>query len=265
MVTLRVTPVHGDTLHAELGAPATPASMKVDGQRFDTADLRVSFLAVGSTGEHETGEPVEWRNRITLQSREYAAGNERRVELRAAPPAPIRYTTDGSGPMVAGGAYDGPFAAPEGARVVLAVAEKDGVVSELHRRDLAEKPVERPIDRALPATWTPARALTFQSTRTAHGFIERLRRHLATARSLRLTVEASSGRSSTWSELHLSDDLALDAERIEAALDHLRGLVAEGEASIEIRYLQFESGQRFLDYVGELRIDFRRDEVEQSS
>ena len=159
VATLRVTPVHADTLHAELGAPATPASMQVDGQRYETADLRVSFLAVDSTGEHPVGDPVEWRNRITLQSREYPAGNERRVEIHAAPPAPIRYTTDGSDPLVAGGAYDGPFAAPEGARVVLAVAEKDGVVSELHRRDLAEKAVERPIDRALPATWTPGPCL----------------------------------------------------------------------------------------------------------
>ena len=265
VATLRLTPVHGDTLHAELGAPATSASMKVDGRRFETADLRVSFLAVDSTGEHQVGDPVEWRNRITLRSREYVDGNERRVEIHAAPPAPIRYTTDGSDPMVTGGAYDGPFAVPEGARVVLAVAEKDGVVSELHRRDLAEQPVERPIDRTRPATWTPARGLQFQSTRTAYGFIARLRRHLATARGLRLTVEASGGRNSTWSELNLSDDLALDAERIEAALEHLRGLVVEGEASIETRCLQFETGQRFLDYVSELRIDFRRDEVEQSS
>ena len=125
--------------------------------------------------------------------------------------------------------------------------------------------MERPIDRTRPATWTPARGLQFQSTRTAYGFIARLRRHLATARGLRLTVEASGGRNSTWSELNLSDDLALDAERIEAALEHLRGLVAEGEASIETRCLQFETGQRFLDYVRELRIDLLRDEVEQST
>ena len=265
VVTLRLTPINADTLYAEVGAPATTASLKVEGQRFETADLRVSFLAVDSTGEHEAGEPVEWRNRITLQSREYTVGNERRVELRAAPPAPIRYTTDGSDPQVSGGAYDGPFAVPADARLVLAAAEKDGVVSEVHRRDIAEEPVDRPIDRTRPAIWTPARSLRFESTRTAYGFIARLRKHLATARGLRLTVEAAGTANPTWSELNLSDDLALDAERIEAAIEHLRGLVADGEASIETKHLHFESGQRFLDYVAELRVDFLRDEVEQTT
>ena len=154
---------------------------------------------------------------------------------------------------------------PADSRLVLAVAEKGGAASEVHRRDIAEKPVERPIDRAQPATWTPARGLQFQSTRTAYGFIARLRKHLATARGLRLTVEAAGGHESTWSELNLSDDLALDAERIEAAIEHLRGLVADGEASIETKHLHFETGQRFLDYVAELRVDFLRDEVEQST
>ncbi|MCK7574587.1 MAG: hypothetical protein MZV65_00795 [Chromatiales bacterium] len=60
--------------------------------------MKVSFLAVDSTGEHETGDPITWTNRITLKGRVFDSGSDKMMELRAAPPAPIRYTTDGSGP-----------------------------------------------------------------------------------------------------------------------------------------------------------------------
>ena len=358
---LRLSPVHGDTLYAEFGGKATPASMKLDGGDFETADLKVSFLAVDSTGGHDTGEPVEWSNRITLKSREYvdarpgrleagggsgtseagdgpgmleaeggpgmseagggpgmpeteggfgmpeagdgpgmleaggglgmpeagdgpgtpeagarsgmreaearpsrleAGGGERMVEIRAAPPAvPIRYTTDGSDPAVAGGAYTEPFAVPAGARLILAVAGKDGIVSEVHRREIADKPVEQPIDRTRPATWTPPTGFRFETTRTAYGFIARLKKHDGVAGGLRISVQAEGG--GTWSELNFSEDLALDATGIERAVEALREIVADGEVSIEARRIRYGTGQRLLDYVAETRAEYKRDDVEQ--
>ena len=268
---LRLSPVHGDTLYAEFGGKATPASMKLDGGDFETADLKVSFLAVDSTGGHDTGEPVEWSNRITLKSREYvdarpgrleAGGGERMIEIRAAPPAvPIRYTTDGSDPSVAGGAYTEPFAVPAGARLILAVAGKDGIVSEVHRREIADQPVDRPIDRTRPATWTPPTGFRFESTRTAYGFIARLKKHDGVAGGLRISVQAEGG--GTWSELNFSEDLALDAAGIERAVEALREIVADGEVSIEARRIRYGTGQRLLDHVAETRAEYKRDDVEQ--
>ena len=271
VVKLRLSPIHADTLYAEVGAGATPASMKLDGRDYETADLKVSFLAVDSTGGHDTGEPVEWSNRITLKSREYvdarpgtpeAGGGERMVEIRSAPPAvPIRYTTDGSDPAVAGGAYGEPFAVPEGARLILAVAGKDGIASEVHRREIADKPVERPIDRTRPAVWTPSPGFEFKTTRTAYGFIARLKQHEGVASGLRINVQADG--SGAWSELNFSDDLALDGARIEETVEWLRALVADGEVSIEARRVRYGTGQRFLDHVAEIRAEYKRDDVEQ--
>ena len=277
---LRLSPIHADTLYAEVGAEATPASMKLDGRDFETADLKVSFLAVDSTGGHDTGEPVEWSNRITLKSREYidarpgtpeagarpgmpeAGDGERMVEIRSAPPAvPIRYTTDGSDPAVAGGAYGEPFAVPEGARLILAVAGKDGIASEVHRREIADKPVERPIDRTRPAVWTPPPGFEFKTTRTSYGFIARLKQHEGVASGLRINVQADG--SGAWSELNFSDDLALDGARIEQTVEWLRALVADGEVSIEARRVRYGTGQRFLDHVAEIRAEYKRDDVEQ--
>ena len=259
VASLRLTPVNGDALYVEIGAAATRASRKLDGRDFETAELRVSFLAVDSTGEHETGEAVAWSNRITLKSREYLNGDTRMVEIRAAPEAPIRYTTDGSDPAVAGGACDGPFAVPEGARLVLAVATKNGIVSEVHRREISTRPFTRSIDKADPALWTPSRGFEFTETRTAYGFITRLKKHAGTAGGLRIGIQNAEGK---WGELHLSDDIALDDERLEQAVEHLRGLVPDGEVSIDAKRIRFESGQRFLDHVAETRAEYRRDEVE---
>ena len=132
-VKLRATPINGDTIYVEIGAPATTASHKLSGRDYETDELAVSFLAVDSTGEHETGEPLTWNNRITIKSRVYDNGGDKMVELRTAPPAPIRYSTDGSDPKVAGGAYDDPFVVPQGTRFVLAVAEDKGITSETHQ------------------------------------------------------------------------------------------------------------------------------------
>ena len=129
--------------------------MKLDGRDYETADLKVSFLAVDLHRLATTpASPWSGSNRITLKSREYidarpgtpeAGDGERMVEIRTAPPAvPIRYTTDGSDPAVAGGAYGEPFAVPEGARLILAVAGKDGIASEVHRARSPTSPSRGP-------------------------------------------------------------------------------------------------------------------------
>ena len=255
---LRLSPVNADTLYMEIGGNPTPASKRIE-RDIETAEIRISFLSVDSTGEHETGDPVAWTNRITLKSREFLEGERRMIELRSAPTATVRYTTDGSDPKVAGGVYDGPFAIPEGTRIVLAVAERDGIESELHRRDIAETPIARPIDVAKPAVWTPTREFEFDTTRTAYGFITRLGKHQGSAGGLRFNVQATSG---TWSELNLSDDVELDHKRIERTVEVLRGLVADGEVTVAAKRLIFESGQSFQDYVAEIKASYRRDDVE---
>ena len=178
VVKLRLTPVNADRLYAEIGAPATPASSTVEGGIYEGDELLVSFLAVDSKKEHETGPPVEWRNRITLKSREYADGNERMIEIRSAPPAPIRYSTDGSDPNVNGGTYEGPFALPEGTRFVLAVAQKNGITSEQLKREIADKPQPKPINPSEPVVWKPGPSgCAFETTQSAYGFITRLKKH----------------------------------------------------------------------------------------
>ena len=259
-VKLRLTPVNGDSIFAEVGAPATPASQKLSGRDFETAEWGVSFLAVDSTGKHETGEPVTWRNRITLQSRVYQNGGDRMVELRAAPAAPIRYTTDGSDPKVSGGHYEGPFSVVQGTRIVLAVAETHGIVSDTHTREINWGPAPRPdreIDTENPATWRPHHGFSYTTTRTAYAFIDRLKKYQASAAVQRIAV--LDGR---WADLNLADGMSLNPDQIQSTVEQLRALVGDGEVNIEASALVFPTGQLLLDYARDIAADLKRDEVE---
>ena len=262
-VKLRITPVNGDTVYLEIGADATTASQKLSGRDYETDALAVSFLAVDSKGEHQTGTPYTWHNRITLKSRVYDKGEDKMVELRAAPPVPIRYTTDGSDPKVAGGVYDDPVLVPQGTRLVLAVGEDKGLYSDTHQVQVSwdSKKPEKPIDKAAPAAWRPVshpgKVFQFNTTQTAYGFIERLRKHGGKAAAQRIAV-----LDGLWADMQLADELLLDAEQIQATVEHLRSLVTEGEVNIEASALWFPTGQQLLDYVHEIAVELPRDEVE---
>ena len=120
-VELKVIPVHGDTVYAEIGGDATTASMKVENGLFVSDEMQVSLLAVDSSGGHPPGPAQTWKNRVTLKYRLFCGpAGEKMLELKAAPNrdgrTEIRYTSDGSDPKLNGGTYDGPLAIARGAR-----------------------------------------------------------------------------------------------------------------------------------------------------
>jgi hypothetical protein len=256
---LRLTAANADELYAEVGGKATTASQQVSGSEYTTDALEVYFLAVDSTGVHETGEPVLWHNTITLKNRFYQSGGDKMLELRAAPSAPIRYSTDGSDPRHYGASYEAPFVVPPGTRLVLAVAEKDGVPSEVLRLDVDWKraPEERPIDLTAPATWRPTDGITYTETRTSYALATRLKKHEAEAGDVRIVVGKDQ-----WVDLNLESSIRLTGDRLQEAIEFLRGFVGEGEVQVEVKYLAFTSGHRLLDYAEEIRATLSREDVQ---
>jgi len=73
--TLKITAVNGDIIYYDFGAKASTASGRLEGSELKTKELNVSFLVVDSSGVHETGDPVNWKNRITFKYRFYQAGD----------------------------------------------------------------------------------------------------------------------------------------------------------------------------------------------
>ena len=259
--TLKLTPVHGDTIHYEIGAKATSASATVpDPRRFELSDLTVSFLCVDSKGEHETGEPKLWQNRITVKSRTYQRGNDKMVELQAVPAAALRYTTDGSDPKIGGATYDGPFALPSHARVVLAVAEKQNIVAE-HRLDVNWEHADTftiTVDPERPAVWKREHKL--ETTQDTYAFLAQLKQHQASILGSNLSIVAEPH----WLEFSWDDQLALDAPTLEQTLECLRRLLPAGQMTVEALALRFPSGQRLLDWVEDERTELQPEEVDQS-
>jgi hypothetical protein len=257
-VTLRVTPIHGDTIYWEVGGRATTASKKLEGNQLTTQDMRISFLCVDSSGVHQTGEPVEWSNSITLKYRLFTKGAQRMMELRSAPPgATIRYTTDGSNPKLYGALYEGEFPIPPGTSLVLAVAERDGIISDELRIPITQAE-EIKIDPHRPVLFK--RKTNCSTTQETYQWLEGLEKSQGEVIGITLTI-SQPGTSREWIELDTSEGKRLTPSQIREVLDVLRRLQADGQVSLETQGLYFPSGEQLQDWAARMKIELTPSEV----
>ncbi len=258
---LRVTPVHGDAVYWDVGGEATTASARLEGKEFSTRELRVSFLGVDSTAVHETGDPVIWENRITLKYRTFQKGEDKYMELRAAPPAAIHYTTDGTNPKLAGAVYEDPFIIPRAAPLVLAYAERDGIQSEVLTVSIDwEQDEAVKIDPVLPAILK--RKQSTSSTQETYTWLEQLEKYEAKVAGLVLII-GGEARVRDWLELSASEDKHIAPASIRETLVVLRRIQAEGQVKLNVSALHFPTGQHLLDWVEDVRTELQPDEVKQ--
>lgn len=256
--TLKITPLYGDTVHYEIDSKATEASSELDmSQPFKAKELKLSFLCVDSTGEHDTGEPVEWQNSITLKYQFFGAGNDKKLELKAAPNAIIKYTTDGSDPMNQGGIYDGPITIPDNVKYVLAIAEKKGIQSKKLTIRVPADPSSVEIDKDKVTTWR--KRIKSDSTADTFKWLKSIRKHNVKLSEIHISVNGQH-----WVSLDFDERLILNHEKLEKTLEFIQtNLLEEGEVTIEAGRLHFDSGQQFIDYVEEEKVEYKADEIEQ--
>lgn len=257
--TLRVRPLNGDTVYMEANGTATTASKRMEEFDIKTTALKLSFLCVDSKGEHDTADPVFWRNTITIKHRFYQDGDDRKCELRALPDGKILYTTDGSGVEPNGIEYTDPFIVSADCKVILAFAEKGGLKS-LQATIQAPKgkiDVTSTIDRGKAAVWK--RSIGKDSTGETYKLFEAAKRHGAELGGVRLTA----AKASRWIELNTPDDDFHPVEQFEKGAGVLKEFLPEGVLSVDIERLKFDSGQQLLDMVADLKIDLKAGEVSQ--
>ena len=141
--------------------------------------------------------------------------------------------------------------------MVLAIAEKNGIVSDLHRLEIDWKSKDGfKIDPDRPATWK--REHTPKTTKESYEFLARLKKYEAAVPGPRVRIVGQH-----WLELTFDSRLALDAEKLETAIDHLRSLLSEGQVDIDALALKFPTGQHLLDWVKEIKTEIKPQEVEQ--
>ena len=262
--TLKVTAVNGDTIYYDFGATASTASAKLDGSELKTAAMSASFLVIDSTHVHETGEPYSWKNHITIKYRFYQSGTKRMLELRAAPPAPISYTTDGSDPKLAGASYDGPFTVNPGTLLVLTYAEQDGVASQVERIQVpagGSKDTPVLVDPKRPAIWV--RPFELLNTKETYEAIERAKKFKASFSGVKVTIMGEGG-DNEWIELQTYQDKLGSPEQVEECLTVLRKWQGSGQVQFGASALHFELGQDLLDWVNEVKTTLKPGEVKQS-
>lgn len=260
-VLLRITPIHGDTVYWEVGEQVSTASALMEGDTLETAELRLSFLCVDGTGQHKSGTPVLWQNRITLKYRIYQQGSDKMLELQAAPLADIFYTSDGSSPKINGARYDGPFVIPRGAPLVLAYAKRDGIESEVLTVHVDwERSADIKVDPRRPAQLKRRQATN--STQETYTWLGTLQKYKGELSGLTLTIGGDAS-ARQWLELSASGDKRIAPQQVQEALDVLRRIQADGQVILKAETLHFFSGQDLLDWVAEMKTALRPGEVSQ--
>lgn len=266
-VTLQVSAKHGDRVYYEEDErPVTDASPTVRNRRLETAAMKVSFLAVDSTGVHQTGDLRDWQNTITLKYQPNYRDGSHHVTLKAIPSGTIRYSLDGSDPKY-GAMYEGDIAVPEGwDKPVSAIAESSGIWSEklpiLLPRNVDEgQPIQ--IDPTRPAEWRSR--LNCQDRRRSFEVLAILKRFAGEIGGARINV-AKPNSTEDWIDLSFGQNLLRSAEVLEGRAAELAadlGADAQPDLGINISRVKFPTGRALIEAAKELGIALKADEIVQ--
>lgn len=270
-VSLRLHPLFGDKIYYEIGAAATSSSLKVeDPNNFETAELKVSFLCVDSTGEHPTGEPVEWVRDISVKHKIMEKADGKYMVLKSQSGVTIKYTTDGSDPKDSGGVYDGEFKIPSISAFVQIVAEHGGVFYDSQSIKIEKGKVGSPtIDKSKPLVLS--RLLRAFDTSETYDQLTLLKKHAESVKDVHIVLHKKDdlGRDAGWIELTLSDKMTITIEQIESVIDNLKNsFIINGRANIELELsaIIFKNGQTFYDWANDKKLslsEFKQGEINQ--
>jgi hypothetical protein len=265
--TLQVTAKHGDRIHYEEGdRPVTIASPIVQNGRIETGAMKIAFLAVDSTGDHETGEPRYWQNTVTLKFQLNYRDGSHRVILKAVPSGTIRYSLDGSNPRQ-GQIYEGEIPVPEGwDKPLLAIAEASDIWSEQLSIPIPKGRGEGKsldIDPSRSAEWRcqlkcPDRRRSFEVL----AILKRFGGEIGGA-SINVTKPSST---EDWISLSFGKNLLRPAQILEERAAELAGDLsgeAQPDIDINISRIRFPTGRALVEAAKELGIAPQPGEVVQ--
>lgn len=257
-VKLRIKPVHGDKILYQYGKGVTEQCPEYDFQTFmETDAMEVEFLCLDSKGEHEKGKPVHWTNEITLKHGWIPQGDETLMEIHVAPKsAQVKYTTDGSEPLLHGGIYQAPFPVQPIALISF-VGIKDSFHSDIKHVKVPVKPKKFEINKMKPLTWRAR--LKRDSTSESYKLVEAFKKTAAKVSGIEINSHAEG-----WVSLQTSPELNFEACQLEEYMKFIQDRIfGKGNLGLQIDACHFESGQKFLDLIREIKTDYREHDIEQ--
>jgi len=241
--TLRIKPDHGDVVYYEYSdaSPTTASSKVEDFQNFKTSELQVTFLCVDSSGEHDTGEPLTWKNRLNIQHEVFENGNK--IKIIVKPNAEIKYTTDGSDPRRQGAVYEDDITVPDEHRFVQFYAHKNGIETKVEKVDvLPYRQGKVEFDKSKPIKWL--RHFNLTNTKDSYTFIERLKTYDAKAIGFRATIQ----KGDTYLDCGSDQSMSITGSDLESIITNLRAFVKDAEVNVSAEEVMFDQGQQLADW-----------------
>ncbi len=263
---LKITPINGDIVYYEIGdAVPTTGSLKVSDaeggyNNFRTQELKLTFLCIDSTDKHDCGDSVSWKNTLAVKYRVFQQDDDWRVELHPVPRGRVRYTTNGTDPLAAGGVYDTPFTLPTECRFVLAVAEEGDIYSSVEKIDVQEYRTKKvAVDGNKHAIWSrPHQNLT---SAPAFAFLDLLEKHQGQAKEVVVDV---TGNETDVSLSFIAGEVELLAgPYLRETVAKMQEIIGSSQVTLSVSSIHFERGQQLLDWIAAIHGSLQPGEVSQ--
>ena len=254
---LKILPKFGDVVHYEFNqVPTTASDTITDFNNWQTGEMVVYFLCVDSKGQHVTGKPCKWENKLSLRYNPYDASDEKKMKLEAsATETKILYTTNGSDPKESGALYAGDFVIPKETRYVLAIAEKNGIYSDKLEIPINwNKPEGLKIDKAKPLAYEKRGLYKTGNNKSTYEELELLSKQGASFKEVFLNFTFTVAGKEYWSSVTFDSALTLSREQIEKHIDFMRtslNIETQFETALQLGSILFPSGQAFEDWMAE--------------
>ncbi len=232
----------------------------MQGGQITLTDLKGEFLAIDSTGTHESEPPLAWRNTITIRyDLQTGADGHRAIELVAVPSAQIRYTTDGTSPLHGGTLYSGPFAIGNDKVTVLAIAEQDGVQSDRVSFTIPEVEGRVTVDPGRKSRLN--RSLNASTTKAVFDLLAELEKQGALLRGVELNADDGSVHYAAWT---VDPETTLTIEQVRTMADHFTTFHPGWDLRLNVETSEYDTGADLLATLSALKEEpLQPDELEQ--
>jgi len=260
-VCLRINPQNAGPaprIHYAEDANVSESSPVLKDQGLNTNALRVNFLVLDPSGQHETGNPVTWSNKLVLRNRLSEKDGQRRAELFIAPKGAIRYTLDGSEPRD-GTTYDGPIVIGDDEVLIRAFAEAEGLETKAEFRFQAKGKKGVQIDDVRPAHLVSRTGRKLDSRAQTFEGLKQAGEKSVTFEGIVLTV----GQGTQMIAVNVGE-ISVEALFIQDLLTKvLEKFAPETPITLTFRKAHFASGHDLKAFAEKLGIELHPGDVEQ--
>ena len=262
---LSLTPRHAGespVIHFSTSATVTENDPVVeDPEKFSTREGTLYFWVKDSAGQYESGPPQRWLAELKIRHQVDAGVDGRVVTLQCTPEAQMWYSLDGSNPRD-GTPYEGPFPVAGGAYTLLVYARAGEANRTADFQIPAADSKEVVIDPVKPARLNSGRRVQLDTTDRVFGVINKFRERDNT-RFKGVKIEIGEGENTVTLRF---GEREITAAMIEAAVNSLRELLADGQAPVAVLVsdgVSFESGFDAKEFAAVAGLSLRPGDVVQ--